>query len=183
MIQCFNYVSLKICVHNWLLLTMLDKGLAVWAHNVVSWASDAPTQLIHHSPSPHLWTRPQITSSYHLLTNQDEAVLWNNGTFLNWRKLNSLTKASNMNHYFTLALRQPKKYISIVRCGLYYFTVQNISAKVKEALLASNSKSHYTKCHLFQLLHFSTLQMIRKILFYWAFQTCTRVCVGMDNVN
>ena len=114
-----------------------------------------------------------LPSSYCLLTIQDEAVRWNNEIFLNWRKLNSLTKASNMNHYFTLVLRQQKKYISIVRCGLYYFTVQNISAKVKEALLASNSKSHYTKCHLFQLLHFSTLQMIRKILFYWAFQKYT----------
>ena len=175
MIQCFNYIFLKISVHNCMLLTMLCKGLAVWAHNVVSWASDAPTQLIHHSHSPHLWTRPQITSSYHLLTNQDEAVLWN--------KVKLLDESFKYESLFHFSITSAKKYISIVRCGLYYFTVQNISAKVKEALLASNSKSHYTKCHLFQLLHFSTLQMIRKILFYWAFQTCTRVCVGMDNVN
>ena len=90
---------------------------------------------------------------------------WN---FLKLTKVKLLDESFKYESLFHFSITSAKKYISIVRCGLYYFTVQNISAKVKEALLASNSKSHYTKCHLFQLLHFSTLQMIRKILFYWA---------------
>ena len=176
-IQSFNYISLKTPVHNWMLLTMLGKGLAVRTCSVMSVRCSDP--LIHHSISPHLRCRPQITSSYHLLIvllssyhpGWSCAVKqWN---FLKLTTVKLLDESFKYESLFHFSITSTKKYISIVSCGLYYFTVQNISAKVKEALLASNSKSHYTKCHLFQLLHFSTLQMIRKILFYWAFQKCS----------
>ena len=120
MIQCFNYIFLKISVHNCMLLTMLCKGLAVWAHNVVSWASDAPTQLIHHSPSPHLWPRPQITSSYHLLTNQDEAVLWN--------KIKVLDESFKYESLFHFRITSTKKiYFDCKMWPLLFYRTEHLS--------------------------------------------------------
>ena len=43
-------------------------------------------------------------------------------------KLNSLTKASNMNHYFTFALRQPKKiYFDCKMWPLLFYRTEHLS--------------------------------------------------------